>query len=233
MKSMKNKPIPLSAFGNGTLHSGDRMTQPEFHRLYEQMPENAKFELIGGIVYMASPARHWHGQYHVEFSVALGMYRASTPGIEVADNITTILGDRSEPQPDLLIFISPEYGGQVRYDDDDYLVGPPEMVIEIAHSSRAIDLHVKKEDYQREGVHEYVVFSIPERQLHWFHFASRKQLRADRHGIWRSREFPGLWIDGHALVERKTARLIEVVQQGAASPEHARFVKKLERARKK
>ena len=31
------------------------MNREEFHRLYEQTPEGFKAELIGGIVYVASP----------------------------------------------------------------------------------------------------------------------------------------------------------------------------------
>ena len=43
------------------LHSGDRLSREEFHRIYEQMPEDFKAELIGGIVYVASPMRLPHG----------------------------------------------------------------------------------------------------------------------------------------------------------------------------
>src|SRR5205823_6033862 len=32
------------------LHTGDRMTREEFHRIYEQMPKEFRAELIGGIV---------------------------------------------------------------------------------------------------------------------------------------------------------------------------------------
>jgi hypothetical protein len=30
------------------LHSGDKMTQEEFHRIYSQMPEDFQAELVGG-----------------------------------------------------------------------------------------------------------------------------------------------------------------------------------------
>ena len=43
------------------LHNGDRLTQAEFHRRYEAYPEDVKFELVGGIVYMTSPLRRPHG----------------------------------------------------------------------------------------------------------------------------------------------------------------------------
>jgi hypothetical protein len=39
------------------LHSGDRLSREEFHRLYSEMPEGFRAELIGGIVYVASPLK--------------------------------------------------------------------------------------------------------------------------------------------------------------------------------
>jgi len=54
-------PLPLLA-------NGDRMTQKEFHRRYEQYPEDVKFELIGGIVYLAPPVTWSHGTYSAKLS---------------------------------------------------------------------------------------------------------------------------------------------------------------------
>ncbi len=89
------------------LEPGDKMTQAEFHRRYEAYPEDVKCELIGGIVYMASPLRRPHGVHHPELSGVFWLYKGGTPGIEVLDNATTILGDESEPQPDLALRIFP------------------------------------------------------------------------------------------------------------------------------
>src|SRR5437870_8562236 len=83
------------------LANGDRMKQPELHRRYEAYPEDVKFELIGGIVYMSSPLRRRHGLYQPKLSLVLAHYEATTPGLELLDNATTILGEESEPQPDL------------------------------------------------------------------------------------------------------------------------------------
>lgn len=215
------------------LYNGDRLSQPEFHRRYEAYPEDGKFELIGGVVFMASPLLRGHGTSSPLLTTALVLYQASTPGVEVADNMTVILGEESEPQPDLLLRIDKAWGGQSDYNADHCLVGAPELVTEVAHSSVAIDLHRKRQDYQRAGVLEYVVFSVAEGQVYWFHFPSKRQLKPDRQGVWRSRVFPGLWIDGPAVAARDSARLIATVQQGLASPEHAAFVGQLEERRRK
>jgi Uma2 family endonuclease len=209
------------------------MSQAEFHRRYEAYPEDVKFELIGGVVHMASPLKRRHGTYHPELSLVLTHYKAGTPGVEVADNMTAILGEKSEPQPDLMLRLLEECGGQSKYNEEDYLVGAPELIVEVAHSSRAIDMNRKRQDYLAAGVQEYVVFCVEEEQLHWFHFPSRRKLKPDRHGLLKSRVFPGLWLDGPALVARDSAGLIAAVQQGLATPEHADFVRRLDERRRR
>jgi Uma2 family endonuclease len=216
-----------------TLRNGERMKQPEFHRRYEEYPEDVKIELIGGVVHMPSPTRGPHGRYLLQLSGVLFLYTNTTPGTDAADNITAILGEESEPQPDLLLRLAYECGGQSRYDEKQYLTGAPELVAEVAHSSRDIDLHNKRDDYLAAGVQEYLVLCVEEEEIHWFHFPSKSRLKPDRAGIWKSQVFPGLWIEGPALIARDSARLIATLQKGLASPKHASFVRQLEKRRKR
>jgi hypothetical protein len=215
------------------LVNGERMKQPEFHRRYEACPEDEKWELIGGIVYMASPLRLSHSNYDDEIGYVLGTYRRATPGTQVTHNATSILGEESEPQPDLGLRILPEYGGQSQTTPNDYLQGACELLVEIAHSRRAIAMHGKRDDYQRAGVVEYLVVCWEEQETHWFHFPSGDMIRPNRQGISRSRVFPGLWIDAAALLRLDSARLMEVIQQGLASRAHAAFVKRLQAVRRR
>lgn len=206
------------------LHSGDRMSRAEFHRIYEQMPEDFKAELIGGTVYVASPLKRGHGIHHLPLGTLFYMYEGHTPGVESGDNTTLQLDDDSEPQPDLSLRILPEYGGQSTTTDDDYVAGAPELLAEIAHSSRALDLHGKYADYRRHGVREYLVLSLQESRLFWFDLQADRELQADDDGVLRMRTFPGLWIHGTALLQRDYQRLMETLQQGLQSAEHAEFV---------
>lgn len=210
--------------------NGDRMTQAEFHKLYETCPEKVKAELIGGTVFMASPLRRPHGRFHPVLSGLFWLYENSTPGVELLDNTTAILDEENEVQPDLALRVLPEFGGQTWTDEDEYVFGASELVAEIAHSSKAIDLNKKKEDYEKAGVREYIVLSLKEKRLYWFDFHAKKAL-AHQQGIYRSRVFPGLWIDGPALLARKSTRLIEVLHRGLASPDHD--VRHLKIARRK
>src|SRR4051812_38307615 len=128
MNILSSRRADPSHNGVPLLANGDRMKQPEFHERYEQYPDGVKFELVGGIVYMASPLRWLHGTFHTELSLVLALYKAATPGVEVGDNATTILGEESEPQPDLGMRILPEFGGQSKLDAKEYVVGAPELL---------------------------------------------------------------------------------------------------------
>src|SRR5947209_11403966 len=93
------------------MYNGDRMTQPEFHRIYEQMPENFRAELVGGIVYVASPLGIAHANNHLPLGSLLFTYESATPGVQSGDNATIVLGKHDEPQPDLYLRVLPEFGG--------------------------------------------------------------------------------------------------------------------------
>jgi Uma2 family endonuclease len=202
------------------------MTREEFHRIYEQMPEDFRAELIGGIVYVSPPMRRPHGTNHLPLGTLFFLYEGSTPGVESGDNTTILLGHEGEPQPDLFLRILPEFGGQSS-NEDEYVSGPPELVAEIAHSSRAIDLYEKRQDYAKHGVKEYLVLCVAERQLRWFDLGADAELAADSDGVLRIRTFPGLWLNADAVLKKDSARMLSTLQQGLATPEHAKFVQVL------
>lgn len=218
---------PVTPRQTQELRNGDRMTREEFHRLYEQMPENFRAELVGGIVYVASPLSLPHSDAHVLLTALFALYQGQTPGTQAGNNATVLLGDEGEPQPDLFLRVRPEYGGQSATSDKLYVEGAPELVAEIAYSSRALDLHAKREDYERYGVLEYVVFSLFDRRVHWFDLANRKELPLPADGILKARTFPGLWLQADAIFANDTTRAIGTLQQGLATPEHAGFAERL------
>ncbi len=219
-----NSGIPL-------LYSGDHLDQPEFLRRYEAYPDpDARFELIGGIVYMMSPAGFEHGSNEYRASGVLMWYEAHTAGVEGATGTTVILGRSSQPEPDALLMIRPEFGGQARVKkikNKYYVAGAPELIWEVSHSSVAIDLNAKFADYSKAGVCEYVVHCLEEQKLRWFDLTNDSEIEADREGIFKSRLFPGLWVNLPALLARETQSLATTLEQGLETPEHAEFVAKL------
>lgn len=232
-----------SSFGAGTskngippLQNGDHLTVAEFERRYEAMPEVKKAELIHGVVYMGSPVRmQEHASPHGSMTTWLGLYKAFTPGTQAGDNATLKLEiGESQPQPDDLLRILPEHGGRSRTDAKGYVVGGVELVTEVSASSVAFDLHQKKTAYEENGVLEYVVYRVQDEAIDWFILRNGKyqHLKKTKTGLYKSKVFPGLWLDSRAMIAGDLAKVIKVVQQGIASPEHRRFVAKL-RAKKK
>jgi Uma2 family endonuclease len=213
------------------LETGDHLTRGEFERRYDAMPLVNKAELIEGVVFMPSPVRlQHHGKPHADFFGWLVMYRAGTVGVSVGDNSTVRLDLENEPQPDALAIVEPEFGGQVVISPDDYIEGSPDLVGEIASSTASFDLHTKLRVYRRNRVQEYLVWRVLDKAIDWFalHGTDYDRLPLGSDGILRSEVFPGLWLDPSAMIRSDLARVLEVLQQGLASPEHTAFVAKLQ-----
>ena len=212
------------------LAPGDHLSRAEFERRYAAHPDIKKAELIEGVVFMPSPVRFdRHAAPHLALAAWAGVYLASTPGVHAGDNATVRLDNQNEPQPDLLLRIDAAHGGRSTVAPDDYIEGAPELVVEVAATSANYDMHDKKLVYARNGVPEYLVLLTFERTVHWFVLEDGEYVaqQADAAGVLRSRVFPGLWLDVDALLAQDMAKLLSVLQQGLAAPEHAAFVAKL------
>jgi hypothetical protein len=235
MSRTESKPAAASARPSPVppLQPGDRLTRAEFERRYDATPNLKKAELIEGIVYMPPPVSHaGHSNPHAQLVTWLGLYSASTPSVEVGDNGSLRLDLDNMPQPDAYLLISPACGGQAKINEDDYVSGAPELVGEIAASSVSYDLHTKLNVYRRTGVREYVVWRTLDRQIDYFILreGDYHRLGADANGIFRSEAFPGLWLNSTALVAGDLGAVARTVQEGTASPEHAGFVDRLNKA---
>jgi len=212
------------------LTSGDHLTRDQFEERYEAMPSVQKAELIEGVVHMPTPVSYdEHGNPHLDLVTWLGTYRAATPGIGGADNTTVRLDMDNEPQPDALLMIPPECGGQARIDENGYVSGAPELIAEVAASSASYDLHEKLNAYRRNGVREYIVWRVLDEAVDWFALRGGQYLplAIDDSGLYRSETFPGLWLAPSALVRHDLAEVLKRLQEGTASEEHTYFVSRL------
>jgi len=224
---VQSQPLPLQV---PPLENGDRLTRHEFEHRYQAMSQVKKAELIEGVVYMPAALRfRSHGQPHSDIMTWLGTYAALTPGVAPGDNPTVRLDLDNEPQPDAVLLIEPQSGGQARLSEDDYIEGAPEFIAEIAASSAAIDLSDKKRAYRRNGVREYLVWQVFDRKLDWFGLQGTEYLSlpVDEDGVIRSRVFPGLWLAVNDLLSGNMAQVLAVLQAGLASQEHTAFVERL------
>lgn len=212
------------------LENGDRLTRAEFERRYDAMPNLKKAELIKGVVYMPSPVRHEkHSKPNIYVVTWLGVYCAATPPVDSGVNGTIRLDEENDPQPDAMIRLPAEVGGQSCIDEEDYIAGPPELIVEIAASSASYDLHDKKDVYGQHGVQEYVVWRTEDREIDWFRLEGGQYVKVapDEAGIIESRVFPGLRLATTALLAGDLARVLAELQKGLDSDEHKAFVQKL------
>jgi Uma2 family endonuclease len=212
--------IPRSKGGIPALEQGDRLSRQEFHRRYEAMTNVKKAELIEGVVNMPSPAKlKKHGKPQIAMAGWIVNYAAQHPKTEAADNATVMLDFDNEYQPDLLLRILPEHGGQSRTTADDYVEGAPELAVEIASSSAGYDLHAKKNAYRRNGVREYLVWITRENRIVWWKLVEGEfiEIEPDSEGLLKSSVFPGLWLDAEAMIEGDLARVLSRLQDGMRS----------------
>jgi Uma2 family endonuclease len=229
---------PTEPPGNGAippLENGDRLTRDEFERRYDAMPRLKKAELIEGEVYIPSPVRQRsHGRPHAHLNYWLTLYEGNTPGVEVGDNSTIRLNPENEPQPDSLLFIQPEHDGRVQIDGDGYIEGAPDLVAEVAASSASYDAGKKLHAYAANGVREYVLWRVLDREIDWYvnRGGRFERILPQADGLLHSEVFPGLWLDPAAMMRGDVNAVFAGVQQGLKSPEHAEFVARLERDRR-
>lgn len=222
----QNWTIPL-------LENGDKLTRYEFERRYNAMPNLQKAELIEGIVYIMPAALRFksHSQPHGWIIGWLFTYEAATPGVALGVEPTVRLDLDNEPQPDAILLITPEAGGQAKLTEDDYIEGAPELVVEIAASSVAIDLHGKKQAYRRNGVKEYIVWQVLDQKLSWFYLEQGEYVELlPEENVLRSRVFPGLWLAVTDLLNGNMQQVLAVLQAGLQSNEHRDFVENISKS---
>ncbi len=209
-----------------SLEAGDCLTRDEFERRYDAMPHLKRAELIEGVVYLQLRVPHTgHGRPHFVLGGWLSSYELETRGLIASNSASVRLDLDNEPQPDLLLGLPEQLGGALRIDDDGILEGPPELILEVTTSSVSYDLHQKKHAYRRNGVCKYVVHRVADREVDWFVLDRGNYVRQepDVDGLLKSRVFPGLWLDVHALLTEKLPGLQAAIARGCRTPEHAQF----------
>jgi Uma2 family endonuclease len=194
------------------LESGDRLTRAEFHRRYCAHPEIKKAELVEGVVYVGSPVRQIHGGPHAHVMTWLGVYEAQRPGLEMSDNTTVILDADNEVQPDAALWYPDPAGPHL--DEDGYVVGAPPLVVEVAASSASYDLHDKLRAYRRNGVQEYIVWTVLDEDIIWFRLQEGEYVRVqpDTPGVIESSVFPGLRLNVPKMLAGDLAGVLAELQ---------------------
>jgi|JFJP01.1.fsa_nt_gi Uma2 family endonuclease len=193
------------------LENGDRLDRLEFERRYTAS-NIKKAELIEGIVYVASPVRFTtHAKPHGQIVGWLDMYQSMKTDLKVGIEPTVRLDDDNEPQPDAVLF---KVGGNAQIDEDGYITGAPELIVEIAASTVSYDLHAKKRIYERNGVREYIVWRTLDQQIDWFVLENGQyvELSPDDTGVIHSRQFEGLRLNVSAILNDDMSAVLKILQ---------------------
>lgn len=191
---------------------------------------NARREVIDGLEHIMPPISgggHCEPQFNI--MTLCGVYAGHTPGLRGHGPTTVHISALNNPEPDALLRILPEYGGASLLGDDDYIDGPPELLVEISNTTGARDMGTRLDAYEAEGVKEYLVWRTNKNEIIWFVLRRKKYvpLVADTNGVLKSETFPGLWLDAPQLLANDMPAALATLQRGLASPEHAAFVAKL------
>lgn len=181
------------------LQNGDQLRLPEFKKLYAQHPNIRRAELIEGVVYVASPVYLPHADAQMKIITWLGVYQSKMSGVSAAGEMSIELDGENEVQPDAVMWRE----GDLSISDDGrgYAVGSPTLVVEIAASTAAYDLGLKKRVYQRNRVQEYLVIAIYEQEIFWFNLedGAYQPLQPDSVGVYSSSIFQGLKLNRDAF----------------------------------
>ena len=163
-------------------------------------------------------------------------YLASTPGTNA---LSTIPAPSSamivNPSRTVVFSFDPNMGGKRRFDADGWLVGTPELIVEVASSSESYDLHEKcaLRALRRARIRRYAARQSASCIGGCVAATHYEELQPGTDGVFRSVDkFPGLWLDAAALVQTDGAKIHEVFRQGWPLRNTPQFVAKLEAARK-
>ena len=193
------------------LENGELIHSREFLRRYERMPRVKKAELIEGVVYWGSPVSAVHAIPDGVVHGWLALYASRHPEVQFMPNATVLLDAENTVQPDALLRRLPEHGGLSRVGEAGYLTGPPELIVEVAASSASIDLRDKRRAYCRNGVPEYLVWSVAEARVEWFWLEDDeyRPQESDAQGTLHSRSFPGLRLSIEPLLACNLAKVLD------------------------
>jgi Uma2 family endonuclease len=144
--------------------------------VYKSLPEGTLAELIDNVIYMSPSPISKHqvilNKINVQFYNHLAKNNA---GIVYVSPLDVYLDEKSNAvQPDLSVVLNE---GNARVDENGYINGAPDLIVEILSPGNAQhDLVSKKELYERFGVKEYWIVDPETRKAQGFQFQKGKYI---------------------------------------------------------
>lgn len=156
--SLSDSPISVKTIMVSPL----KWTVQDYHHLIEQgLLDGKKVELLDGNLVTMPPEGPLHSYTN---NVSADYLRRNLQGLALVREAHPITLSCSEPEPDIAIAVPPDE----RYKDRHPQVDDIFWLIEVANSTQAYDLNDKKQIYARDGIPEYWVADLTNRQLFVF-----------------------------------------------------------------
>ncbi len=154
--------------------------------VFRLLPEGTLCEVIDNILYMSPAPKYTHQRLIALLYKKIDAFVFEKQLGEVFFSPVDVYLEAltSAVQPDLL-FISNANKGILN--DDGYIYGVPELVVEVLSSDRKRDLVLKKNLYERAGVKEYFVVDPITRNLQFFNLENQVfKLKYEEIGVFKS-----------------------------------------------
>ncbi len=154
--------------------------------VFRLLPEGTLCEVIDNILYMSPAPKYTHQRLIALFYKQIDAIVSSRHLGEVFFSPVDVYFESqiSAVQPDLL-YISNANKGILN--DDGYIYGAPDLVIEVLSSDKKRDLVLKKHLYEIAGVKEYFVVDPETRRIHFFTLENQVfKLNYEEIGVFKS-----------------------------------------------
>jgi Uma2 family endonuclease len=169
----------------------ERVTFEEFSRM---VTEDQKADLIGGVIYMHSPASLSHEQVFAFLHTLLYSFvNRKKLGVVLGFRTSVRFSEFDAPEPDLL-FVAKE---REQILQETFVDGAPDMVAEIiSPNSRALDLGPKRELYLNSGVREYWIIDPYRQTLQFLRNQGDRweEIPTGPNNVLKSEVIPGFWL---------------------------------------
>lgn len=139
------------------------ITVTEYVRMGEAhvFAHDARLELMEGEIVEMAPIGSAHAAV---VNTLAALFREVAPGAMVSVQCPLVLGERSVPQPDVML-LRPRAD---RYYNSHPVAADALLVVEVADTTLEYDLEVKRPCYARAGVAELWIVDVNRRELHVF-----------------------------------------------------------------
>ena len=184
-----------------------QLSAEESHARYLKSGNFRKVQLINGMMRMPSPVRfEAHDEPNNVMITLIVNYSAKMAGVRSIGSATLKLDSRNNIQPEFELLR--EDGSSTI--ENDYIVGPVELVGEISESSIRGYTTSKFEAYRAIGSKEYMIWKtvLNEIVLYKLVYVNYEEI-VPVDGTLKSQQFPGLHIDTEALITNSHQRAME------------------------